>query len=85
MTKQIVYATSRVPHSEGRIVKNPNHFQHPIENATKVFIAGNWPKIEEAYRNLGVPVGRVEDMRPLPRRAKAEGASEPAGESDSTE
>ncbi len=68
---QIVYSTELVAHMEGREFRNPRHFLAPVEGATKVFIAGDWPKIRQAYEAAGVPVAPIEDMRALPKSAKS--------------
>lgn len=70
MSKQIVYATEAVPHLEGRTFRNPRHFLAPEEGATKVYIAGNWPRVKEAYEAVGVSVSPIEDMKALPGTAK---------------
>ena len=66
MSKQIIYSSERVANSEGRTVLNPRHFIAPVEGATKVYIAGDWPKVREAYEAAGVSVSPIEDMRALP-------------------
>lgn len=70
---EIVYASWRVPEAEGRAFRNPRFFDKPEPNASKVFVAGNWPKVERAYRMAGIPIvmlGRGEGARmnvpPLP-------------------
>ncbi|HEY8359364.1 MAG TPA: hypothetical protein VIL30_18085 [Ramlibacter sp.] len=60
---QIIYSTEKVENAGGRKVKNPRHFLAPIEGATKVFIAGDWPRIAAAYKVAGVAVGTLDDMR----------------------
>jgi hypothetical protein len=44
----------------GRLHLNPRHFGVPEVGATKVFLVGDWPKIEAAYKALGVPVERLD-------------------------
>lgn len=63
---QIIYSTEKVQNSEGRKVKNPRHFLAPVEGATKVYIAGRWPSVAEAYEKAGIPVAPIEEMRALP-------------------
>lgn len=75
---QIVYSTELVAHLKGSEFKNPRHFLAPVEGATKVFIAGDWPKIRQAYEAVGVPVAPIEDMRALPKAAKSTSAKKPA-------
>jgi len=64
---QIVYSTEHVANLEGREFRNPRHFLTPVEGATKVYIAGSWPKVREAYEAAGVPVAPVGEMRALPK------------------
>ena len=67
---QLIYSTEKVRNAEGRVIKNPRHFLAPVEGVTKVYIAGDWPKIRRAYEAAGVSVSPVEEMRALPGRAK---------------
>jgi len=67
---QLIYSTEKVANAEGRTVKNPRHFLGPVAGVTKVYIAGNWPKVRAAYEQAGVPVAPIEDMRALPGKAK---------------
>ena len=64
---QVLYATERLPHMEGREFRNPRHFLAPVDGATKVYIAGHWPNVRRAYEKAGVPVAPAEDMRALPK------------------
>jgi hypothetical protein len=68
--KQVVYSTELVSNLEGREYRNPRHFMAPVEGATKVYIAGDWPKIRRAYEKAGVPVALISEMRALPGKAK---------------
>jgi hypothetical protein len=73
---QVVYSTELVAHMEGREFRNPRHFLAPVEGATKVYIAGDWPLVVRAYEKAGVPVAPIEEMRALPK-AKAPSAPKP--------
>lgn len=72
MSKQIVYATEAVPNLEGRIFRNPRHFLAPEKGATKVYIAGEWPRVKAAYEAAGVSVSPIEEMKAMPSPPKAD-------------
>ena len=67
---QLIYSTEKVHSAEGRLIKNPRHFLAPVDGVTKVYIAGDWPKVRRAYEAAGVSVSPIEDMRALPGKAK---------------
>ena len=76
---QIVYSTEHVANLEGREFRNPRHFLKPVEGATKVYIAGSWPKVREAYEAAGVPVAPVGQMRALPKASSTAKPRKPRG------
>ena len=49
---------------------NPRFFSTPRAGVTKVFLVGDWPKIEAAYKALGVPVERL-DVAPAAKPSPA--------------
>lgn len=53
---EVIYSQQRNGFVEGRIYLNPRFFERPMPDVTKVIVAGNWPKIVEAYEGVGVPV-----------------------------
>ena len=69
---QVVYSTELVTHLDGREYRNPRHFLAPVPEATKVYIAGDWPSVVRAYEKAGVPVAPIAEMRALPGKAKAD-------------
>ncbi len=60
---EFVYSTRLVPGIGERTFRNPRFFTKPEAEATKVFIAGSWPLIAEAYERAGVPVADVSAIR----------------------
>jgi hypothetical protein len=71
---QIVYSTEMVANLAGREFRNPRHFLAPVEGATKVYIAGDWPNVVRAYEKAGVSVAPIEEMRALPKAKPAKAA-----------
>jgi len=64
MTKEpqleIIYSRQTSDFVQGKTYANPRFFSTPRQNAKKVYVVGSWPKIEAAYRALGVPVERLD-------------------------
>jgi hypothetical protein len=83
MSKQIVYATGRVPNLDGRMFQNPRHFTGPVEGATKVYIDGDWPVVRKAYEAAGVSVSPQSDMRAAPKPKQPSGAAQTGAEPNS--
>jgi hypothetical protein len=71
MSKQVVYSTRSVEGIDGRVFRNPRFFTAPEQGASKVFIDGRWPEIEEAYAKVGVPVEPISKMKALPGKEKS--------------
>lgn len=53
---EIVYAQSLHPLCEGRAFRNPRFFSGAEDGVTAAHVVGDWPRVVEAYRALGVPV-----------------------------
>jgi hypothetical protein len=53
---EIVYASGRTEWQKGRLFGNARLFHKTVEGVEKVIVVGDWPKIVEAYRRLGIPV-----------------------------
>lgn len=58
---EIVYSRQTHDFAKGRAYSNPRFFTTPRSGVTKVYIAGHYPNIEQAYKNLGVPVERIDE------------------------
>lgn len=68
----IVYSTTRVrtiKASEARFI-NPSFFTGPDQDATAVYLNGDYPRIRAAYERAGVPVFDLRETggirKPLP-------------------
>lgn len=57
---ELYYSRQKSDFIEGRAYSNPRFFSGPRQGVTKVYLDGDWPKIEAAYRTLGVPVERID-------------------------
>lgn len=51
---ELIYSTTRVRDAGDCRVLNPRLFQSVVPGATKVTIIGSWPRVERAYRKVGV-------------------------------
>lgn len=61
-TQELHYSQQTDGLVDGRIYANPRFFSGPRESVKKVFIDGEWPEIEAAYRALDVPVERIDPL-----------------------
>ena len=59
---EIVYSRHLVADLGGRKYQNPRLFSGPIEGAAKVFIDGDWPEIEAAYRAAGAEILPISEL-----------------------
>lgn len=58
---EIIYSRQNSDFIKGKIYSNPRFFTTPRSGVTKVYIAGNWPKVEKAYKALGVPIEHLDE------------------------
>lgn len=54
------YGTTRTPLSEGKVHLNPVGFLSADPRATRVYLVGNFPRVERAYKARGVPVCKID-------------------------
>lgn len=74
---ELIYSRQSSGFIEGRAYSNPRFYTQPRQGVTKVYIVGDWPKIEADYTALGVPVERL-DAPPVsagPERIEAVSAA----------
>lgn len=69
---ELIYSQQSSDFCEGRAYANPRFYSTPRQGVSKVFLVGDWPKIEADYTALGVPVERL-DKAPLAAPAPAPG------------
>lgn len=62
--KIVVYAADSGGMPKGPKYQNPHWFDAVHKDAAKVIIVGDWPKVVEVYRGLGIPVEVVEQYPP---------------------
>lgn len=70
---ELIYSQQSSDFVEGRAYSNPRFYSTPRSGVSKVYLVGDWPKIEADYKALGVPVERL-DAAPLPEPAPAPAA-----------
>lgn len=58
--RELIYSQQSSDFIEGRAYSNPRFFSTPRGDVSKVLIVGDWPKIEAAYKALGIPVERLD-------------------------
>jgi hypothetical protein len=58
---ELIYSRQATDFIKGRAYSNPRFYSAPRRGVTKVFLVGEWPKIEADYRALGVPVERLDE------------------------
>ena len=68
----LIYSQTRHPLADGRKLINPRFFDGPVDGAESVVILGDWPKIAEAYRGLGVDVSEPDLIAPTPGKPLTE-------------
>lgn len=59
---EIIYSRQNTGFAKGKVYANPRFFSTPRAGATKVYLDGHWPKVEAAYKALGVPVEHLDQM-----------------------
>lgn len=57
---ELIYSRQASNFIQGRAYSNPRFYSAPRRGVTRVFLVGDWPKIEADYRALGVPVERLD-------------------------
>lgn len=57
---ELIYSQQADGFVEGRAYSNPRFFSTPRQGISKVFLVGDWPAIEAAYKAMGVPVERLD-------------------------
>jgi hypothetical protein len=70
---ELIYSQQSSDFVEGRAYSNPRFYSTPRPGVSKVYLVGDWPKIEADYTALGVPVERLH-AAPLPAPAPAPAA-----------
>lgn len=72
---ELIYSRQASDFIKGRVYSNPRFYASPRRGVTKVYLVGDWPKIEADYRALGVPVERLDE-----EAASAKPKPEPSAE-----
>ncbi|MDI2590023.1 hypothetical protein POF45_01070 [Pseudomonas sp. 681] len=57
---ELIYSTQSSGFDPDKRYRNPQHFDHPEAGVTGVVVVGVWPKVVEAYENIGVEVTAIE-------------------------
>lgn len=70
---ELIYSQQSTDYVEGRAYSNPRFYSTPRSGISKVYLVGDWPRIEADYTALGVPVERL-DKAPVPAPAPAPAA-----------
>lgn len=58
---ELIYSRQASDYIKGRAYSNPRFYSAPRRGVTKVYLVGDWPKIEADYKALGVPVERLDE------------------------
>lgn len=53
---ELIYTDQRDGFEQGRIYRNPKHFEKAEPDAEKVVVIGDWSKVVQAYEEAGVEV-----------------------------
>jgi hypothetical protein len=64
-THEIIYSRQAGDYAKDKVYSNPRFFSTPRHDATKVYLVGDWPKIEAAYRAIGVPVEKLDEEQAM--------------------
>lgn len=70
---ELIYSQQADGFVKGMAYSNPRFYSTPRTGVSKVYLVGDWPKIEADYTALGVPVERL-DAAPQPEPAPAPAA-----------
>lgn len=57
---ELIYTTQRDGFEQGRIYRNPRHFDQAEPGVESVVVIGDWPKVVNAYEAAGADVSVVE-------------------------
>jgi hypothetical protein len=57
---ELIYSTQSSGFDPDKRYRNPEHFDRPEAGVTGVVVVGEWPKVVDAYENVGVEVTREE-------------------------
>lgn len=57
---ELIYSTQSSGFDPDKRYRNPEHFDRPEAGVTGVVVIGEWPKVVEAYENVGVEVALKE-------------------------
>ncbi len=57
---ELIYTTQRDGFEQGRIYRNPRHFDQVEPGVESVVVIGDWPKVAAAYEETGAEVSVVE-------------------------
>jgi hypothetical protein len=57
---ELIYSTQSSGFDPDKHYRNPAHFDRPEAGVTGVVVVGEWPKVVDAYENVGVEVTREE-------------------------
>ncbi|SEM50326.1 hypothetical protein SAMN04487857_102328 [Pseudomonas sp. ok272] len=57
---ELIYSTQSSGFDPDKRYRNPEHFDRPEAGVTGVVVVGEWPKVVEAYENVGVEVVAIE-------------------------
>lgn len=71
---ELIYTDQRDGFEQGRIYRNPKHFEKAEPDAEKVVVIGDWSKVVQAYEEAGVEVVVVD----APKRVAIIGGTDTA-------
>jgi hypothetical protein len=71
VSMELIYSTQSSGFDPDKRYRNPEHFDRPEAGVTGVVVVGEWPKVVEAYENVGVDVTAIEAQ---PRQVLVVGA-----------
>lgn len=57
---ELIYSTQSSGFDPDKRYRNPEHFDRPEAGVTEVVVVGVWPKVVEAYENVGIEVTVIE-------------------------
>lgn len=56
---ELIYSRQASDFIRGKAYSNPRFYSAPRRGVTKVYLVGDWPKIEADYKALGIPVEHI--------------------------
>lgn len=57
---ELIYTTQRDGFEQGRIYRNPRHFDQVEPGVESIVVIGDWPKVAAAYKEAGAEVSVVD-------------------------